>query len=440
MSEIKSTPTFNLGVVIQETGINADTLRAWERRYGLPQPARTEGRHRLYSQRDIDTIKWLSTRQAEGMSISKAVNLWRTLESDGSDPLLEMPLSLSVPSAPPPVDVSVGAQIEELRADWIRNCLDFNEASAEYIVAHAFALYPPETVIFEILFAGLAEIGNAWYQRQATVQQEHFASALVIRRLDTLIATSPPPVHRESVIIGCPPREDHIISAMAITYLLRSRGWPVVYLGANVPLGNFQETVASVNPTLVVLTAQTLPAAANLKEVAITLTEDGVPVAFGGMVFNRYSELTKQIPGFFLGRDLKNVLSVLEYLLTKTPSPTSDPIDGAATEALVHFISMRPALDDHVYDQMGADMPYEHLQTANQFLAQDIIAALKFGDMNYLSGELEWIEGLLENAKLSEKMLGGYLEVYHKAAVQSLDERGAHIVDWLDRVSKLRAI
>jgi len=440
MSEINSTPTFNLGVVIQETGINADTLRAWERRYGLPRPARTEGRHRLYSQRDIDTIKWLSTRQAEGMSISKAVNLWRTLETEGSAPLLEMPISLSIPSAPPPAEVSVGAQIEELRADWISNCLDFNEATADYIVAHAFALYPPETVIFEILFAGLAEIGNAWYQRQATVQQEHFASALVIRRLDTLIATAPPPVHRERVIVGCPPHEDHIISAMVITYLLRSRRWPVVYLGANVPLGNFLETTTSVNPTLVVLTAQMLPAAANLKDIAIALGADGVPVAFGGMVFNRSPELTKRIPGFFLGHDLKNVLSGLEYLLTKTPPPTGEPTDGAASEALAHFISMRPALDDRVYDQMGVDMPYEYLQIANQFLAQDIVAALKFGDMNYLGGELEWVEGMLENAQLSEKMLGGYLEIYHNAAVQSLDERGAHIVDWLDRVSKSRAI
>ena len=64
-----------------------DTLRAWERRYGLPQPKRTAGGHRLYSQRDIDTLKWLVARQNEGMSISRAVELWNRLKEEGQDPL-----------------------------------------------------------------------------------------------------------------------------------------------------------------------------------------------------------------------------------------------------------------------------------------------------------------------------------------------------------------
>ena len=51
--------TYNLKAVVQETNLKPDTLRAWERRYGLPNPERTAGGHRLYSQRDIDTLKWL---------------------------------------------------------------------------------------------------------------------------------------------------------------------------------------------------------------------------------------------------------------------------------------------------------------------------------------------------------------------------------------------
>lgn len=60
------TPTFNLKAVVQETGIKPDTLRAWERRYGLPEPDRSTGGHRLYSQRNIDTLRWLIARQEEG--------------------------------------------------------------------------------------------------------------------------------------------------------------------------------------------------------------------------------------------------------------------------------------------------------------------------------------------------------------------------------------
>src|SRR5215208_7309322 len=82
-----TTPAFNLKVVLKETGLAADTLRAWERRYGLPIPQRSAGGHRLYSQRDIETIKWLLKRQAEGLSISRAVDLWNEQLASGSDPL-----------------------------------------------------------------------------------------------------------------------------------------------------------------------------------------------------------------------------------------------------------------------------------------------------------------------------------------------------------------
>src|SRR5512134_4090644 len=93
---VNTSPAFNLKVVLKETGIAADTLRAWERRYGLPMPQRTEGGHRLYSERDIHTIKWLMARQAEGLSISRAVDLWNEQIASGSDPLAGLaPSSLS---------------------------------------------------------------------------------------------------------------------------------------------------------------------------------------------------------------------------------------------------------------------------------------------------------------------------------------------------------
>src|SRR5512136_1749725 len=80
-------PTFNLKAVVRETGLKPDTIRAWERRYGVPKPRRTSGGHRLYSQRDIDLLKWMNARQHEGMSISRIVDLWKSLEAEGKDPL-----------------------------------------------------------------------------------------------------------------------------------------------------------------------------------------------------------------------------------------------------------------------------------------------------------------------------------------------------------------
>lgn len=47
---------FPIGELSQRTGVNSITLRAWERRYGLLQPARTEKGHRLYGQTDVERV------------------------------------------------------------------------------------------------------------------------------------------------------------------------------------------------------------------------------------------------------------------------------------------------------------------------------------------------------------------------------------------------
>ena len=49
----------------------------------MPNPHRTPGGHRLYSQHEIDVLKWLLARQDEGMSISHAVQLWHQIEDEG---------------------------------------------------------------------------------------------------------------------------------------------------------------------------------------------------------------------------------------------------------------------------------------------------------------------------------------------------------------------
>jgi len=87
-------PRFNLGVVVQETGIQPDTLRSWERRYQLPNPQRSSGGQRLYSRYDIDLLKWLLKRLDEGERISQAVTQWRQLEAHGQDSLLLHPLEV----------------------------------------------------------------------------------------------------------------------------------------------------------------------------------------------------------------------------------------------------------------------------------------------------------------------------------------------------------
>ena len=118
MNDTYREPIYNLKSVVRETGVKPDTLRAWERRYGLPQPARTEGGHRLYSQRDIDTIKWQLARQREGLRINQAVELWRSLEGADQDPLQSRPMSEVSFSLE-----TMGQTMADLRQRWVSACL-----------------------------------------------------------------------------------------------------------------------------------------------------------------------------------------------------------------------------------------------------------------------------------------------------------------------------
>ena len=220
MSPSNKMPTYNLKVVIQETGIKPDTLRAWERRYGLPYPERSAGGHRLYSQYDIETIKWLMARQEEGLRINRAVKLWCSIQETGQDPLEAMPAE-ETKTQLPSTEMLTGSTIDEMREHWLAACLNFNEFAADQILAQAFARYPLETVCVEVLQKGLAEFGELWYSDKANVQQEHFASALAIRRVDALIAAAPPPTRSKRILVACPPDENHIFSPLLITLFFK---------------------------------------------------------------------------------------------------------------------------------------------------------------------------------------------------------------------------
>jgi len=137
-----------------------------------------------------------------------------------------------------------------------------------------------------IVQQGMRDLGDKWFNGEATVQQEHFTSALVLRRLETLIAATPPPIRSQTILIASPSEEWHTFSMVMLNLLLRRRGYHVVFLGANVPNDHLDEATDSIKPDLVVLASQHLTSAANLQKAAQLLLQKNVHVAYGGRVFN----------------------------------------------------------------------------------------------------------------------------------------------------------
>jgi len=425
---------FNLKAVVRQTGVKPDTLRAWQRRYGLPSPGRSPGGHRLYSQRDIDTIQWLVARQQEGLSIKRAVEQWRTIEGDGRDPLQEQAAVSTQRAVPQPLYTG-GETLEKLREDWLNACLAYDEQQATLILNQAFALYPPETVAVELLQRAVAQVGQRWYQGDATVQQEHFCSAQIIARLEALVVAAPPPSRPGRILVACPPEEHHSIGPLLLTFLLRRRGWEVIYLGADVPTERLETTVAVTRPQLVIMPAQQLHTAATLLEVAELLQREGVPLAYGGLIFNLLPELRGRIAGHFLGETLETAPQAVESLMVAPrPVPAAKAISDTYRRALVQFQEDQVLVEaDLTRILHRASFGHGHLIVANRELSQNIGAALALGNMEFLGTDIEWVRGLLRNHQIPNEALIDYLGAYHQAATRQLGEESP-VTDWLGRL------
>lgn len=432
---VSTTPAYNLKVVLKETGLPADTLRAWERRYGLPVPQRTPGGHRLYSERDIHTIKWLMARQAEGLSISRAVDMWNEQIASGSDPLVGLAPStlVSVQTATPATYMPAETTLDSLRAQWITACLNFNEIGAEQILNQAFSMFAVEAVCVEVLQKGMSEIGGLWYGNRASVQQEHFASGLAMRRLDALLIASPAPSRSFTVLVGCPANEWHTFTPLMLSLFLRRRGINVIYLGANVPVERFEETVKAIHANLVILVAQTLTSAAYLQQTAHALTAKRIAVAYGGRIFNMRSEMIPYISGHHLGSDVSASVNEVENILNgKRKTVQLKAASQEYVAAHQFFLSKRADIEMTLRTLIKPlNISSEDYQTGIHHLGDNIAAALALGNINYVSDEMDWVKYLLHAYAQPEQGLVDFINAYAKAIDKHINGSGRPIYDWL---------
>lgn len=431
---VSITPAYNLKVVLKETGLPADTLRAWERRYGLPVPQRTQGGHRLYSERDIHTIKWLMARQAEGLSISRAVDLWNENLASGLDPLAGLaPSAFTSPQTTPAIYIPQETTLDSMRANWVAACLNFSETAAEQILNQAFSMFPVEAVCVEVLQKGMSEIGKKWYENQASVQQEHFASGLAMRRLDALLISSPTPSRSQTILVGCPSNEWHTFTPLMLSLFLRRRGFNVIYLGANVPAERFEETVRAVRANLVVLVSQTLASAASLQHVALILSSKKISVGYGGRIFNMRPEIIKHISGHHLGNDVSSALEEVEHILSGKRKPIQTQLASQEYVAAHQFFTSKRADIEMTLKTLvnPLGISSESFHTSIHFLGDNITAALQLGDMNHVSDEMVWVKFLLHAYERPDEELINFMDAYAKAVNKHINGSGKPIYEWL---------
>jgi len=268
------------------------------------------------------------------------------------------------------------------------------------------------------------------------VQQEHLASELAIRQVESLLMAAPPATRPGQILVACPSQEYHTFSLLLLTLLLRRRGWAVVYLGADVPAEQLEATVADVRPDLVILAALRLPSAATLLETARVL-QKRVPVGYGGGVFNSLPALRSRIPGHFLGESVAAAADAVDSLMSAPrPVPTGEAIPVEARVALEHFRERRGSIEARIGQAAdGIGIPLWHLAHANEEFALHLESALALGDVALLDTDITSVEQRLAQESIPAGTLGRYLSTYSQIAEEQLDKRGAPILTWLRRVT-----
>lgn len=278
------------------TGIPMNTLRAWERRYGVPKPRRGGGGHRMYTEGDLETLQFLRKQVAAGVAISHAIASWRD----------QQPASLDMhPDAL--VDAFIAA-IERL-----------DERRADKVLSDAFAFHTVERVCVQVIAPALARIGEAWATGSCSVAVEHFATMTISAQLYSLMRAMPAPRGRPLIFVACVPGEQHALPALMLTVLLRRAGWRALFFGADLPLDDLIEIVPDLQPDALILSASLSQWLPKVQEQVRLMRRAGLkqPIILGGRALEGDPELAEKFGCLFLGHDMLAAIGKLEDSLLK---------------------------------------------------------------------------------------------------------------------------
>jgi len=307
-----NTPKYNVKAVSHLVGIPPVTLRAWERRYGLPTPQRGAQGYRLYSDYDVRTLRWLKSQIEAGLSISRAAQHLADLRRQGNDPALTMRRE-------------VAAQLPASTANLSQRCLEawvaLDVETASETLRLAFSLYAIETVLLEVISPALVDIGERWHRGELPVAVEHFATQFCLRHLQSMVAAAGAPSRPGLIVAACAPGELHEIGLLMLVVMLRWRGWDVMYLGPNLKLERLDEAVGPLRPRVLLFTATRPESAEALRPLSEILTRFPQPaprVIVGGQGFSH--DLATPIAGFiYLNEPLLETVSAVEQYMQGGP-------------------------------------------------------------------------------------------------------------------------
>jgi MerR family transcriptional regulator, light-induced transcriptional regulator len=202
------------------SGVKAHTIRIWEKRYGIVEPQRTESNIRFYCDTEVKKLMNISILLNHGYKISKLAEL-------DSDELSKKVLEVSM--------ISNGH--DSMTENLVVAMIEMDEAKFEKLLNQSIIKEGFENTVFKVLYPFFERIGLLWQAGSINPAHEHFITNLVKQKI--YVAIDSVPFHSGSEVkkflLFLPEWDLHELGLLVYDYLLKSRGFRVIYLGASVP-------------------------------------------------------------------------------------------------------------------------------------------------------------------------------------------------------------
>jgi MerR family transcriptional regulator, light-induced transcriptional regulator len=262
---------YTVKAAARATGVSESRLRTWERRYGIPSPARSATHRRLYDESDLTVIRRMADLVEAGLSASDAADAARA----GLDKEAETGHASPAPPHPLIAQILLAAGA-------------FDEPTMVRALLESVTQLGWAAALDDIIFPAMLQLGMSWESAMIPPAKEHFASELVRRAIAAEVHATEFTSDGPRVLLACPEGERHDLGLLALSLLLRKEGANVVYLGADVPTVDLLEVDATLHPEAICLSATGATGLASLvRSTRIILTSRRALLFIGGPAVSR---------------------------------------------------------------------------------------------------------------------------------------------------------
>jgi MerR family transcriptional regulator, light-induced transcriptional regulator len=230
---VVNAPVLRIGELSRRSGVSPELLRAWERRYGLLKPGRSEGGLRLYTEGDLARVRAMQQHLGAGLAAAEAARLAAASSLETAEPA----------AAPSAARAELGAAFARL-----------DEPAAHAVLDDLFAATTLDSALRDVVVPYLHELGERWERGEASVAEEHFASGVLRGRLLGLARDWARGLG-EPCLLACAPGEQHDLGLIVFGLALRTRGWRIGYLGADTPVDSVTSAAQAFRPAFVVISS-----------------------------------------------------------------------------------------------------------------------------------------------------------------------------------------